>query len=41
MTLHELEIPPGPGASFTSKDGQRPYGQPRQAIHRYDGRVDP
>lgn len=28
MTLHELEIPPGPGASFTSKDGQRPMGNP-------------
>jgi hypothetical protein len=44
MTLHELEIPHGPCASFTAADRQRyaVYQLVRpEAIHLFDGRIDP
>jgi hypothetical protein len=44
MTLHELEIPHGPCASFTAGGGQRyaVYQLVRpEAIHFFEGRIDP
>jgi hypothetical protein len=44
MTLHELEIPHGPCASFTAGGGQRyaVYQLVRpEAIHLFEGRIDP
>jgi len=44
ITLHELEIPHGPCASFTGEDGQRfaVYELIRpEAVSFFDGRIDP
>ena len=44
VTVHELEIPQGPCASFTMEAGQRyaVYQLTRpDAVHLFDGRIDP
>ena len=44
ITVHELEIPHGPCASFTMETGQRyaVYQLVRPgAVHHFDGRIDP
>jgi hypothetical protein len=44
LTVHELEIPHGPCASFTTAGGQRyaVYQLTRpEAAHLFDGRIDP
>jgi hypothetical protein len=44
VTVHELEIPPGPCATFTMGMGQRyaVYQITRPgAVHQFDGRIDP
>ena len=44
VTLHELEIPHGPCATFTTVAGQRyaVYQLVRpDAVHLFDGRIDP
>jgi hypothetical protein len=44
LVLHELEIPHGPCATFTTGGGQRHavYQLVRpEAVHLFDGRVDP
>jgi hypothetical protein len=44
VTVHELEIPAGPCASFTLEGGQRyaVYELVRpEAMHFFDGRIDP
>jgi len=44
VTVHELEIPPGPCAAFTMGMGQRyaVYQLMRPgAVHQFDGRIDP
>ena len=44
VTVHELEIPHGPCASFTMEAGQRyaVYQLTRpDAVHLFDGRIDP
>jgi hypothetical protein len=43
VTLHELEIPHGPCASFAAEGGQRyaVYQLVRpEAVHLFDGRID-
>jgi len=43
VTVHELEIPHGPCASFTAEGGQRyaVYQLVRpEAVHLFDGRID-
>lgn len=44
ITVHELEIPHGPCATFTMEAGQRyaVYQLARpEAVHLFDGRIDP
>jgi hypothetical protein len=44
VTVHELEIPHGPCATFTMEAGQRyaVYQLARpEAVHLFDGRIDP
>jgi hypothetical protein len=44
VTVHELEIPHGPCATFTMEEGQRyaVYQLTRpDAVHLFDGRIDP
>ena len=44
VAVHELEIPPGPCATFTMEAGQRyaVYQLVRpEAAHLFDGRIDP
>jgi hypothetical protein len=44
VTVHELEIPHGPCATFTMESGQRyaVYQLVRpEAVHLFDGRIDP
>jgi hypothetical protein len=44
VTVHELEIPHGPCATFTMEAGQRyaVYQLVRpEAVHLFDGRIDP